>query len=216
MELSAALLLPAPCLHSSFLRRVRFHWPGFASGVSCDAAEHLPKCVTLTPQAVTLSGDISAVAVSEEIQHSVAKYHCPSPSCFSFQVSWTAVHMGGVVAVFNGCGPLTSTWASREMGVCVLHKLCIYELLNWFPLLQIKALVFALYWSQGEPSRKQTALLVLERTKKESNRQELVCVLNNLSDLSEVLQEMPCGVRRTAVGSRQLSRMGVCPLAVFV
>lgn len=40
---------------------------------------------------------------------------------------------------------------------------------------------------------------------KESKRQELVYVLNNLSDLSEVLQEMPCGVRRTAVGSRQLS-----------
>lgn len=40
---------------------------------------------------------------------------------------------------------------------------------------------------------------------KESKHQELVCVLNNLSDLSEVLQEMPCGVRRTAAGSRQLS-----------
>lgn len=51
---------------------------------------------------------------------------------------------------------------------------------------------------------------------KESNRQELVCVLNNSSDLSEVLQEMPCGVRRTAVGNRQLSRTGVCPLSVFV
>lgn len=61
--------------------------------------------------------------------------------------------------------PLTSAWASGEMRVCVLHKLCIYELLNWFPLLQIKALVFALYWRQGKPSRKQTALLVLERTK---------------------------------------------------
>lgn len=51
---------------------------------------------------------------------------------------------------------------------------------------------------------------------KESKHQELVCVLNNLSDLSEVLREMPCGVRRTAVGSRQLSRMGVYPLSVFV
>lgn len=51
---------------------------------------------------------------------------------------------------------------------------------------------------------------------KESKRQELVCVLNNLSDLSEVLREMPCGVRRPAVGSRQLSRMGIYPLSVFV
>lgn len=45
MELSAALSgacsMPAHIL-----------WPGFASGVSRDAAEHLPKCVTLTPQAV--------------------------------------------------------------------------------------------------------------------------------------------------------------------
>lgn len=79
--------MPALCSHGSFARRVRFHWPGFASGVSCDAAEHLPKCVTLTPEAVTLSGEISAVAVGEEIQHSVAKYRCPSPSYFSSQVS---------------------------------------------------------------------------------------------------------------------------------
>lgn len=51
---------------------------------------------------------------------------------------------------------------------------------------------------------------------KESKLQKSVCVLNNLSDLSEVLQEMPCGVRRTTVGSSQLSRMGVYPLSVFV
>lgn len=52
VELSAALLsacfMPAQIL----CRHVRYHWPGFASGVSCAVAEHLPKCVTLTPQAV--------------------------------------------------------------------------------------------------------------------------------------------------------------------
>lgn len=37
---------------------------------------------------------------------------------------------------------------------------------------------------------------------KESKCQELVRVLNNLFDLSEVLQQMPFGIRRTAVGSR--------------
>ncbi|TRZ14986.1 hypothetical protein HGM15179_012130 [Zosterops borbonicus] len=34
----------------------------------------------------TLGGQISAVAVSEEIQHDVAKYRCPSPACFSSQI----------------------------------------------------------------------------------------------------------------------------------
>lgn len=77
----------APCLHRSFEGHVRYHWPGFASGVSRYAAERLPKRVTLTSQAVTLGGEISATAVSEEIQHGIAKYRCPSPSCFSSQVS---------------------------------------------------------------------------------------------------------------------------------
>lgn len=75
--LCMACWMPAPCLHRPCAGRVRYRWPGFASGSSCDAAEHLPKCVTLTPQALALCGGISAIAVCEEIQHGVAKHRLP-------------------------------------------------------------------------------------------------------------------------------------------
>lgn len=75
--LCTARWMPVPRLHRPCAGRVRYRWPGFASGPSCDAAEHLPKCVTLTPQAVALHGGISAIAVCEEIQHGVAKHPLP-------------------------------------------------------------------------------------------------------------------------------------------
>ena len=74
MEISA---LPVGCLHRPCAGRVRSRWPGFASGLSRGAAEHLPKCVTLTPQAVALRGGISAIAVCEEIQRGVARPPLP-------------------------------------------------------------------------------------------------------------------------------------------
>lgn len=45
------------------------------------------KMCDLDTSGCTLGGEVSAITVSEEIQHGVAKYRCPSPSCFSFQVS---------------------------------------------------------------------------------------------------------------------------------
>ena len=69
--------MPALRLHRPCTGRVRDRWPGFASGPSCDAAAHLPKCVTLTPQAVARHGGISAIAVFEEVQHGVAKRPLP-------------------------------------------------------------------------------------------------------------------------------------------
>lgn len=76
-DVCTARWMPAPCLHRPRARRLRDRWPGFASGPSCDAAERLPKCMTLTPQAVALRGGISAIAVCEEIQHGVAKHPLP-------------------------------------------------------------------------------------------------------------------------------------------
>lgn len=60
----------------------------------------------------------------------------------------------------------------------------------------------ALSWRQREPFKKQTTCTD-HGVNKESKRLELVCVLNNLSDLPEMLQEIPFGGRRAAAGSRQ-------------